>query len=111
MKRLFIAILAAGLLAGCTTTAVTQGYRPANHAGAPWQISGTANCLSGLHTVTINGEEAIKGKLSILDCSGEATGRYQGRAVTSSCIGNGYDKVTCFVTIDNERAATLVFSL
>ena len=40
-------MLVALMLSGCAATpAPVQGYRPANHSGPPWEISGSYNKFS-----------------------------------------------------------------
>lgn len=114
--KAFAIISAAAILAGCATTTPVQSYRPANYAGAAWNISGSLDEVSNKLTVTINGQKAVEGALSMWDSSGELSGKYEGRNVAASCRSSGtvsryYSnyKRECIIFVDNERAATLVF--
>ena len=100
------------VLAGCATQAPVQGYRPANHAGAPWQISGEYNDFSGGIIISINGQKVAEGSMSILSGTAELNGQYEGKPVSSSCSYNRglfASKAQCIVFVNNERAATLQF--
>ena len=50
------------LLTACATQAPSQGYRPANYAGAPWVISGSVNLLTGSASIDINSQRAAAGQ-------------------------------------------------
>jgi hypothetical protein len=116
MAVLLITLIASlGLsLAGCTTHAPTQGYRPANYAGVPWQIGGYNDSLSlnGVIHITINGTEVIKKGVPVLGNITEATGSYEGKAVTATITKvqqafSSYIRADVFV--NGEKAASLSF--
>ena len=102
----FLAALALVVLAGCVTSP-SQGYRPANYAGSPWVIDGSWNKLSGLMVIRVNGEPTLTGHYVF--SGGELAGVYQGSAVASSCLIQFGGRLTCFVFVNGERAATLSF--
>jgi len=112
MKLHQIVIVGALVLSGCATQAPVQGYRPASHAGAPWQISGQYNEFSGNIVISINGQKVAEGSMSILSGTAELNGQYDGKQVASSCSYNTglfVSKTQCIVFVGNERAATLQF--
>lgn len=110
MRKLFtVATLA--ILTGCAT-APSQGYRPANYSGAPWNISGEMNQFTNSVAIKINNQLVINKTLSLFAGDGEFSGSYEGKPVTASCLtsmGLFANKVNCFVFISGEKAATLTF--
>ena len=108
----FITVLAfIALLVGCAT-APSQGYRPANYAGAPWNISGEMNQFTNGVVIKINGQTVIDKTLSLLSGDGEFSGQYDGKAVNATCMtsmGMFASKTNCFVFVNSEKAATLTF--
>jgi hypothetical protein len=110
MKLVTIFALIA-LLVGCAT-APSQGYRPANYAGAPWNISGEMNQFTNGVVIKINGQTVIDKTLSLLSGDGEFSGQYDGKAVNATCMtsmGVFANKTNCFVFVNSEKAATLTF--
>jgi hypothetical protein len=112
MKLHQFVIVGALVLSGCATQAPVQGYRPANHAGSPWQISGEYNEFSGNIVISVNGQKVAEGRMSILSGTAELAGYYDNKPVASNCsnsTGLFVSKTQCIVFIGNERAATLQF--
>lgn len=112
MKLRHIYIIGALLLSACATQAPVQGYRPANHPGTPWQISGEYNEFSGNIVISINGRIAAEGRMSVLSGTAELNGQHDNKLVTSSCsysMGLFSSKTQCIVFVGNEKAATLQF--
>jgi hypothetical protein len=111
MKHSAPSLALALLLTACAAQAPSQGYRPANYAGAPWVITGSVNLLTGSASIDINSQRAAEGKLSLITGDGEFAGSYQGKSVNASCITkSAFTTVTtCFVFIGGEKAATLTF--
>jgi len=128
MPRL-IALLALLLLGACSartqagrSAAPEQVSRPAAAKGA-WLIGGhmeTQRVRAGLgsiprHQVVIlvNGIEAMRGDMP-RDRAVEFAGQAEGAAVAALCTprrpARATIEVTCLVTVDNERAASLVFT-
>ena len=98
-------------IVGCAS-APSQGYRPANYSGTPWNISGELNQFSNGVVIKINNQSVIQGSLSLLTSDGEFSGTYEGRPVNASCLtsmGLFSNKTNCFVFINGEKAATLTF--
>lgn len=98
-------------LAGCAS-APSQGYRPANYAGAQWNISGEMNQFTNGIVIRINGQTVIDKTLSLLSGDGEFFGQYEDKAVTATCMtsmGMFVTKTNCFVFVNSEKAATLTF--
>ncbi len=96
-------------LAGCAS-APSQGYRPANYGGEPWNISGNMNQFTNNITIKINDRVVIDNTLSIFTGDGEFSGNYQGKQITASCMTNMWaTKTNCFVFVSGEKAATLTF--
>lgn len=108
MKNVLIASMIV-LLAGCSTIAPSQTYRPANYAGPAWDISGEINDFNDMVVIKINNEVVIIHELSDWTRDGEFSGIYQGKPVTASCMTDGTNTPHCFVFINNEKAATLTF--
>lgn len=108
MKNLLIASMIV-LLAGCTTIAPSQTYRPANYSGNAWDISGELNDFTDMVAIKINNEVVILHDLSDWHLDGEFTGIYKGQPVSASCVTDGTNTTHCFVFINNEKAATLTF--
>ncbi len=109
MKNVLIASLIV-LLAGCTTIAPSQTYRPANYSGTAWDISGELYDFNDMVAIKINNEVVILHELSDWTRDGEFSGIYQGKPVTASCMTDGTNTPHCFVFINNEKAATLTFN-
>jgi hypothetical protein len=109
--KTIIAILLAATLTACATPSQVQGYRPANYAGAPMQISGEWNELSSEITIFVDGQPALKGKVSPWTGTGGFSGQYQGYTISANCSINYYyrPKKMCTVAVNNEQAATLMF--
>jgi hypothetical protein len=108
MKNVLIALMMV-LLVGCATSAPSQGYRPANYAGAPWNISGEKDQVTNAVVIKINNQVVISNTLSLLSSDGEFSGSYEGKPVTASCMTDMNMKTNCFVFINGEKAATLSF--
>jgi hypothetical protein len=108
MKNVLIASMIV-LLAGCTTIAPSQTYRPANYAGAAWDISGEMDDSHGMVIIKINNEIVINHALAAWTGDGEFTGYYKNKPVTASCITDGTNTTHCFVFVNGEKAATLTF--
>ena len=111
MMQKLAAVAVTILLTACATQAPSQGYRPANYAGAPWVISGSVNLLTGSASIDINSQRAAAGQLNLLTGDGEFSGSYQGKPVAASCITKTMFSTvtTCFVFVAGEKAATLTF--
>ena len=108
MKNVLIASIIV-LLAGCTTIAPSQTYRPANYAGTAWDISGEIDNLTDMVVIKINNETVITHYLSTWTGDGEFSSAYKGKPVTASCITDSTNTTHCFVSINGEKAATLTF--
>jgi hypothetical protein len=108
MKNALIASMIV-LLAGCSTIAPSQTYRPANYAGSSWDISGEINDWNDMVVIKINNEIVINHALEAWTGDGEFSGIYKGKTVTASCMTDGTDTTHCFVFINNEKAAILTF--
>jgi hypothetical protein len=108
MKNVLIASMIV-LLAGCTTIAPSQTYRPANYSGAAWDITGEMDDAHDMVIIRINNEIVINHALEIWSGNGEFTGIYKGKPVTASCMTDASDTTNCFVSINGEKAATLTF--
>lgn len=106
MKKTLLSAIAAVLLAGCSTVSAPIAYRPANHSGPPWSIGGQLDAYD--LTITVNGEKAVTGRLSLWDGSGEFSGAYSGARLEASCASKNAT-VRCMVFVNGERAATLIF--
>jgi len=112
MMKNIILLIALLLIAGCAHQAPGQTYRPVNSAEM-WTITGTYIEGPEKLTIVVNGQTAITGKLSMFSGSGELRGKYKQYNMNASCNTKsdwmGNQKVTCFVFVGNERAATLQF--
>lgn len=113
MRKLLSLTAAAAVLAGCTTTAPMQTYRPANYGGSAWAIDGTLHEGTNEHVLRINGQQVAAGSLGLM-ATGTVHGEYEGRPVRSECspgrMKSAYVQATvCRVYVDNELAATLQF--
>lgn len=100
-------VLAAALLAGCASTAPMQTYRAVGQVDA-WHIGGRIDGGTQLLTVTVNGQDAISGKLSLWNGTGTVSGVYEGKPMSSTC-SEVRDRRQCLVVVGSEVAATLVF--
>lgn len=115
MKQSMIFAISILSLIGCTTTAPVQTYRPAKHDGQPWQISGSYDQMSYAVAITINGQEAAKGKFALFQSTTDLAGRYADKAVSASCSkipiypSSTIYTINCMVFVDSERAVTLQF--
>ncbi|MTI63905.1 hypothetical protein [Methylophaga sp.] len=107
MNRIFLAGLMMTLM-GCTTASPKQFYRPAN-SESQLEISGRFNQISFEHQVLINGETVIQGDLPYNYDAFSFSGTYQGRTVSSDCQWKKKVDLSCLVSIDGEKAATLTF--
>lgn len=107
MKNLLITSLVLALV-GCTTASPKQFYRPADSQDQ-LEISGRFNQISFAHEVMINGETVIKGDLPYNYDDARFSGNYDGREVTSECQWKKKVDLSCLVSIDGEKAATLTF--
>ncbi|MCD6525768.1 MAG: hypothetical protein J7K75_02095 [Desulfuromonas sp.] len=104
-----------GLLAGCSTIAPTQFYRPANYSGEPYRISGKLEPMKGWNgnvTITINDQIVIDKELPVFSNTTEAYGTYGGKNVSATItkvqtFTSAYHRVEVFVGA--EKAATLTF--
>lgn len=108
-KYAFLAVMAA--LAGCTTVAPSQGYRPAGSMAAPWQIRGELFDITNVK-IFVNDSKVIDDRVSFISGDGEFRGRYEGKTISASCnTSTGLVTVStrCIVFVENERAATLSF--
>jgi hypothetical protein len=108
MNRTVISLASALILTACATHAPSQGYRPAGYTGAPWNITGSVNLLTGSATFDINSQRVIDDRLNLLTGDGEFTGSYQGKPVNASCItkmGFISNVTTCFVFVSGEKVA------
>jgi len=108
MKNALIASIIV-LLTGCATSAPSQNYRPANYAGAPWNITGEMDQFTYAVIIKINNQIVINNTLSTWSGAGEFSGNYEGKAVTASCMTDMNSKTNCFVFANGEKAATLTF--
>jgi hypothetical protein len=111
LSRLTTAILVAVAIAGCTTTAPSQGYRPPGSTATPWQIRGELFDLTKVR-IFVNDSKVIDARLSMLSGDGEFRGSYGGKAISASCntsAGLLVAATRCIVFVENERAATLSF--
>ena len=103
------------VLVGCTTVAQSQFYRPANHAGEPYRISGELDAAKGWAgevVVRINDEEVIRRKLPVFTTTTEVQGTFENKPVTVvltrvTTLLSSYTRAD--VRIGNEHAATLTF--
>lgn len=100
-------MILAALLAGCAQTATMQTYRAPGQVEA-WHISGRLDEVSQRLTITVNGQDAVSGKLSIWDGSGTVSGAYQGKPISATCNAVR-GRQQCLVAVGAEIAATLVF--
>lgn len=109
MKKslLLVALLLASGCASFVATAPVQAYRAQGQADV-WHVSGKLDTLQELLTITVNGQDAISGNLSVLDGSGTVSGMYQGKPMSATCAAMMYQR-RCMVLIGSEVAATLVF--
>lgn len=107
MRNLVLASLLIAL-AGCTTASPKQFYRPAG-AEQQVEISGRFNQISFRHEVLINGETVISGNLPYDYADTMLSGEYHGQTVTSNCRWKKKIDLSCLVTMDGEKAATLTF--
>lgn len=105
MKKAALVLVA--LLAGCASTAPMQTYRAPGQADA-WHISGRLDEVGERLTVTVNGQDAISGKLSLWDGSGTVSGAYGGKPMSATCRAERRGRL-CQVVVGSEVAATLVF--
>jgi hypothetical protein len=106
-----VTLLLAAATCACTTTAPSQGYRPAGSMAAPWQIRGELFDLTNVK-IFVDDAKVIDERLSLVSGDGEFRGSYGGKAVTVSCttgMGLVTSAVRCIVFVNNERAATLSF--
>jgi hypothetical protein len=107
MRKYWVAGFVVALLAGCASTAPVQAYRAPGQAEA-WHVSGRLDELSETLTITINGRDAVSGKLSLWDGSGTVVGNYEGRTVSANCHAQRRGRM-CSVLIGSEVAANLTF--
>jgi hypothetical protein len=103
------------VIVGCTTTAPTEYYRPANAADTVYRIGGEYDPnvgWAGEVTITINDEAVIRERLPAFTNTAELSGEYAGKPVQVLLT-----KVRTFkskylrgdVRIDNERTVSLTF--
>lgn len=118
MKKIYLVIgviITVFVFQSCASVAPTQFYRPQNHSGEAYRISGKLEPMSGWAgkvTITINDQPVITESLPVFSNSTEAKGSFQGKTVTAFIT-----QVTSFLSsyiradvhIENERAATLAF--
>lgn len=128
MPRL-IALLMLAALGACAartqagrSEAPEQVWRPSAAKGA-WLIGGhmdTRRVPAGFDTVprhevviTINGNPAMRSEMP-RDRPVQLSGRAEGSAISAMCaprmLARATVEVTCLVLVDNERAASLVFT-
>lgn len=103
-------LLAVALLAGCSAIAPAhnvQTYRASGQVDA-WHISGRIDAMSQVLTVTINGQDAVTGNLSMWDGLGTISGMYQGKPISATCEAVNRRR-QCQVIVGSESAATLLF--
>lgn len=105
-KSLLLAVL---MLAGCGTFSGSQmqTYRAPGQVEA-WHIAGRIEDMTQVLTITVNGQDAISGKLSIWDGLGSISGAYQGKPMSATCNAVR-NRRQCQVVVGSEIAATLVF--
>jgi hypothetical protein len=109
MKKFAPVLLLA--IAGCTTVAPSQGYRPPGSTAAPWQIRGELFDFTNVK-IYIDGTKVIDDRVSLISGDGEFHSTYQGKPVSASChtsAGLVNINTHCIVFVQNERAATLTF--
>jgi len=106
-KTLLIAVLMLGGCASFVASAPVQTYRAQGQAEA-WHISGKLDGLKEFLTITVNGQDAISGQLSMWDGSGTVAGVYQGKPMSATCSTVRYQR-RCQVLVGSEVAANLVF--
>lgn len=104
MKKYLVIV---ALLAGCASTAPMQTYRAPGQVDA-WHIAGRLDEIGEKLTITVNGQDAISGKLSMWDGSGTVSGEYAGKPMTATCRAERRGRL-CHVVVGSEVAATLVF--
>lgn len=112
LLQLTLSVLILGL-AGCTTTARPELYKPAESTAATYRIGGELdpyNRGSAVVTITINEEVVIQAKLPALKKTTEGTGTFEGKTVhvlitKVRTFNSSY--VRADVTMDGERAASL----
>ena len=103
------------VISACATVSPTYTYRPANHSGPAWSISGKAEAgaLKDTVSVTINGTEVVGGTLHEFKPKDNYTGFYEGHNILAECAlvdgGGLVYSHECTVFVDNERAALLSF--
>lgn len=103
-------LLIVALLAGCSTVAPAhnvQTYRAPGQVEA-WHISGRIDAMSQVLTITVNGQDAVTGNLSMWDGLGTISGMYQGKPISATCDAVNRRR-QCQVVVGSEMAALLVF--
>lgn len=128
MPRLLALLFLAALSACAARTqagrseAPPQVWRPSAAKGA-WLIGGhmeTTRIPAGVATtprhevvITVNGNPAMRAEMP-RDRPVELSGRAEGSAIAAMCaprmLARATVEVTCLVLVDNERAASLVFT-
>ena len=117
MKNFYIIlILFVGIvLTGCTTTAPTQFYRPANYAGEPYRIAGRFERMdswNGVVIITINEKQVIRKELPLFTNTTDADGIFENKKVSTTItkiktFASSYIRADVF--IGSEKAASLTF--
>jgi hypothetical protein len=109
------AVIAISTLTGCATTAQTEFYRPANHAGDPYRIAGSFEPMEGWNGVvriTVNEKQVIEKSLPLFTNTTDAVGTFEGKKV-STTITRVQTFASSFIRADvfmgSERAASLTF--
>ena len=108
IRRKLAFLLAVAVIAGCTTAAPSQGYRPPGSTASPWQISGELFDFTNVK-IFVNGVKVIDERLSLLSGDGEFHSSYRGKQISANCYTDGWGGTKCLVFVDNEKAATLSF--
>lgn len=111
LMRLLL-ILSVALLYGCATSSAMSPYR-AKGSDTAVTISGTLTNSPNLIRpfaleIKAGNETILSGPLGA-GANGVVTGSYQGKAASAECNGTGM-QTKCFVVIDGEHAASLMFS-
>ena len=102
ISRKLAFLLAVAVIAGCTTAAPSQGYRPPGSTASPWQISGELFDFTNVK-IFVNGVKVIDERLSLLSGDGEFHSSYRGKQISANCYTDGWGGTKCLVFVDNRR--------
>jgi|GEM_PF-1058994 len=102
-------------LAGCTTTAPSQSFRPENYKGPAMNIGGSVNYAEGFNGtlyIAIDGNTIIQSKLPMNANNTQHFGNYKEHRIMAQFMqGSQYGiiQASANVFVDGELAATLTF--